>query len=77
MTLSKFLLSKTNIHELCIVTEDGYIVATFWIDYEDLFCEYLDNRLAKMEVKSDKWDYLSIVNENNSTIKVPAHFINL
>lgn len=77
MTLSKFLLTQTEAHELCVVTEDGYIVATFWIDYEDLFCRYLDNRLAKMEVKSDKWDYLSIVNENNAAIKVPAHFINL
>lgn len=77
MTLSKFLLTKTEAHELCVITEDGWIVATVWIDHEDLFKGYLDDRLAKMEVKIDKWDYLSIVNENNAAIKVPAHFIDL
>jgi hypothetical protein len=77
MTLSKFLLYKTEAHELCVITIDGWIMATVWIDSEDSFCVYLDDALEKAEVKSDKWDYLSIVNENNATIKVPAHFINL
>lgn len=77
ITLIKFLKTKTNAKELCVITESGWIVATFWIDYEDLFCGYVNNNLAQMEIKSDKWDYLSIVNENNATIKIPAHFINL
>lgn len=73
MTLREFLRTKTNELELCAICEDGWIVATCWIDYEDLF--HIPPRLADREVKNDKWEELSIVNENNASIIVPCHYI--
>jgi hypothetical protein len=75
MTLREFLRTKTNVKELCVICEDGWIVASFWIDYEDLFCGYLDNKLGDKKVKLDTWDYLPIVNGNNAEIKIPCHYI--
>lgn len=75
MTLREFLRTKTNAQELCVICEDGWIVAAFWIDYEDLFCGYLDKNLGERKVKLDCWDYITIVNENNTRIQVPCHRI--
>lgn len=46
ITLSKFLQNRTAAKELCVIREDGWIVATFWIDHEDLFMRYLDNKIG-------------------------------
>jgi hypothetical protein len=75
MTLREFLRTKTNARELCVIRESGWIVASFWIDYEDLFCGYLDNKLGERKVKLDCWDYIPIVNDNNACIKIPCHYI--
>ena len=75
MKLREFLLKKTNVKELCIIREDGYIVASCWIDCEDLF--YIPHKLADKVVKNDEWDYLSIVNENNAEIKIPCHYVDV
>ena len=77
MKLSEFLLKKTQALELCVIRDSGWIVATFFIDYEDLFSRYLDNRLGNAEVKSDEWDYLPIVNENGAKIQIWCHFIDV
>ena len=75
MKLREFLLKKTNVKELCVIRDSGYIVAICWIDYEDLF--YIPHKLADKVVKNDEWDYLSIVNENNAEIKIPCHYIDV
>lgn len=75
MTLREFLLKKTNALELCVICEDGWITATCWIDYEDLF--HIPPKLENKIVKGDKWDYLTIVNENNASIKIPCHYIDI
>lgn len=75
MTLRDFLYKKTNAKELCVIRDAGWIVASCWIDYEDLF--YIPQRLADNIVKKDEWDYLSIVNENNATIKIPCHYVDV
>lgn len=77
MTVREFLTHQTNAKELCVICECGWIVATFWIDHEDLFCGYLNNNLGKMEIKSHEWGYLPIVNENNAEIKTPCHYIDV
>ena len=75
MKLREFLLTKTNACELCVIRDSGWIVATCWIDYEDLFL--IPNRVVDNVVKNDEWGYLSIVNENNAEIKVPCHYIDV
>lgn len=75
MTLRDFLRKKTNAMELCVIRDGGWIVASCWIDYEDLFA--IPNRLADNIVKKDEWGYLPIVNENNAEIKIPCHYVDV
>lgn len=75
MTLRDFLRTKTNAMELCVIRDGGWIVASCWIDYEDLFA--IPNRLADNIVKKDEWGYLSIVNENNACIQIPCHYVDV
>ena len=77
VTLREFLLKKTKVKELCVVRKHGWIIATAWIDYEDLFCRDMNSWLLDMIVESDEWDFLPIVNENNAEIKVPCHYIDV
>ena len=51
MKLSEFLLKKTQALELCVIRDCGWIVASYYIDHEDLFDRYVDNGLGNMEVK--------------------------
>lgn len=73
MKLREYLRTKTNVYELCVIRENGWIVASCWIDHEDLF--HVPERLADKEVKKEEWDYLTIVNENNAKLKVPCHYV--
>ena len=75
MKLIDFLLNKTNVKELCVIRDSGWIVASCWIDYEDLF--YIPSRLVDKMVKKDEWGYLPIVNENNAEIKIPCHYVDV
>ena len=77
VTLREFLLKKTKVTELCVIREHCWIIATAWIDYEDLFCREMNSRLLDMIVESDEWDYLPVVNENNAEIKIPCHYIDV
>lgn len=74
-TLRDFLYKKTNVKELCVIREDGWIIASCWIDYEDLF--YIPNRLSDKIVKKDEWGYLEIVNKENVCIKIPCHYVDV
>lgn len=75
MKLKDFLHYETNARELCVIRQGGWIVASCWIDYEDLF--YIPHRLADNRVLKDEWDYLSVVNENNAAIKIPCHYVDI
>ena len=75
MKLREFLLKKTNVKELCVIRDSGWIIASCWIDYEDLFC--VPHNLKDKVVKNDEWGYLSIVNENNAEIKIPCHYVDV
>lgn len=44
MTVGEFCRSKTQPEELCVIRQDGWIKATAWIDYEDLFAIHPDIR---------------------------------
>jgi hypothetical protein len=75
MRLIEFLQNKTNVKELCVIRDSGWIVASCWIDYEDLF--YIPSRLVDKVVKKDEWGYIPIVNENNAEIKIPCHYVDV
>lgn len=75
MKLFEFLRTQTNVKELCVIRDSGWIVASCWIDFEDLFM--IPNKLGDKTVKKDEWGYISIVNENNAEIKIPCHYVDV
>ena len=77
MPLIEFLLHHTQARELCVITDGGWINATFFIDHEDLFTRYLHPDLHKAKVKSHHWDTLPVVDGKGNRVEIPAHFIEI
>lgn len=74
MKLLDFLRTRTDVKELCVITQCGYTVATCWIDYEDLFM--IPERLADKEVIEDSFGHLSVMSAANGvTMDVPCRYI--
>ena len=73
MTVREFLLYHTQIGELCVITLDGWIAATAYIDAEDLFT--LDAGLRDATVVSDKRKDVTVTT-NNGKNTFMAHFVN-
>ena len=80
-TLYYFLLHNTQAMELCAICEGGWVVATAWIYYEDLFM--IPTELMNRKVKEDKWEELTIRGKQSSsgeygnTMRIPCHYIYL
>jgi hypothetical protein len=77
MKLEQFLRHKTQCYELCVIRDSGWIIATFWIDDEDLFCGKIHPHLDDAEVVKEFWDDLTIVDENDKKVKIPCHIIDV
>lgn len=75
MLVREFLLKHTEVNELCVVRDCGYIVMTAWIDYEDLFA--INNDIGKKTVKSNEWGTISIRNHNGNKVDVDCHYIDV
>lgn len=73
MTVREFCLKRTQVNELVVIRDSGWIVATAWIDYEDIF--RLPDSVKKKLVIKDEWGKLSIVTEHGDNIDVPCHYI--
>ena len=77
MTLIDFLLHETQALELCAICEGGWVVATVWVDHEDLFASNVHPKLRERYVDCDKWDTLLTVNSKGEKVTVPCHYIYL
>lgn len=75
MSVIEFLCKKTRVGELCVIRESGYIVATAYIDAEDIF--RVHESLASSEVQKDSWGTLDIVNKSGREVTVPCHFVDV
>lgn len=73
MTVREFCLKKTQVGELCVFRECGWIIGSTWIDHEDLFT--MSDYIKDKEVKSDEWGTLTITTEHGDEINVPCHYI--
>lgn len=73
MTVREFCLKKTQVGELCVFRDDGWIVGSTWIDHEDLFT--MSSRIKDKKVKSDEWGELAVTTEHGDKIQVPCHYI--
>ena len=74
MKLYEFLLHKTRAEELCVIC-NPWIVATVWIDHEDLFIGYLNKGLKEAKVIKDDWRSLVITLDNGTRMYIQAHYI--
>lgn len=77
MTLKEFLLTKTKSCELCVIRDSGYIVATIWIDNEDLFQRNLPPQLGKQEVWQDRWGVLPVMYDDGFKRNIGCHYIDI
>ena len=77
MTLSEFLLKKTQSLELCVIRDCGWIVASYYIDHEDLFNSHLSHKLRDMEVKGDEWSAINTKFKDGKVIQIPCHYIDV
>ena len=75
MTLKEFLLKKTKVGELCIITDCGYKVGAVWIDHEDLWLGSMHHTLLLHEVKEDCWGSLIVTGKDGIHDVAPAHYI--
>lgn len=77
MTLSEFLLKKTQALELCVIRDSGWIVASCYIDHEDLFHGRLHQKLRDMEIKGDEWGVINTKLKDGKVIQIPCHYIDV
>ena len=73
ITVNNFCRRKTKAKELCIIRDEGWVVAAAWIDYEDIF--RLPQSLINKQVISDEWGTLQIADEHGQVVDVPCHYI--
>jgi len=73
MTVREFCLKKTQVEELCVFRDEGWIIGSTWIDHEDLFT--MSDRIKNKEVKSDEWGVLTIATKHGKKIQIPCHYI--
>ena len=73
MTVKEFCLHKTQVGELCVFRDCGWIIGSAWIDHEDLFT--ISNSISTKEVKKDEWGLLPVTTEHGDIIKIPCHYI--
>lgn len=75
MTVGEFCLKHTQVGELVVIRDCGYIKQPVWIDPEDIFA--IHPNYVNKEVKSDKWDTLDIITQHGDTLSVPCHYIDV
>ena len=74
VTVREFCKHKTDANELCVICDSvGWICATVWIDYEDMFC--IPGNLGDKVVIRNEWNTLPIVDSYGSTHRIPAHYL--
>lgn len=75
MTVREFCMKETQVEELVVIRDYGYIVATVWIDVEDIFS--LSDELSQREVESAEWGLISVTTEHGDKISVPCHYVDM
>ena len=76
MNLYDYLLTKTNVNELCVICRDYYVQGVVWIDHEDTFS--LPKAVSSSDiVLRDEWKAMPITDANNERKEVQCHFIHI
>lgn len=75
MKLITFLRQQTEVHELCVIRDCGYITMTAWIDSEDLF--RIPVAYQECKVLEDAWGMLAVTDKDGRAVKIPCHYIDI
>ena len=75
MLVKEFLLHHTQIGELCVIRDAGWVCSCAYIDHEDLFV--IPEHLAEQEVKIDSWGRLNVTDAHGIHSAVPCHYIDI
>lgn len=75
MTVREFCVYKTEVHQLVAIRYRGYIIATAWIDSEDLF--KLPNDIAKRPVLESSYGFLNVSGPSEDEHRVPCVFLDI
>lgn len=73
-TVNTFLRHCTDVYELCVIRDSGYIREIVWIDHEDLavHSSYSDKLVYNAE-----WGELPIVNNRGDKTYIPCRYIDI
>ena len=77
--LVDFLVHKTETHQLCVIRDGGWTVATVWIDSEDLFTRHIDKDLRNTVVVGSELGEFPIYDSNKETkeLKIPVLYVDV
>lgn len=73
MTVKEFLRKEVQVHELCIIKENGYIIETAYVDWGDLFLTNLNTK--DREVKESYVGGLQVRDSMSQISFVPVRII--
>ena len=73
ITVKEYCLYQTDLHQLCVIRECGWIVEVVWIDREDLF--RMSRSSEEMIVVETSTGELLISNNRGGETKVPCLYI--
>lgn len=75
ITVFEFCRLKTQVGELVIIRDCGYVSGSVWIDYEDLF--QIPQRYVDSKVLSDEWGTIKCTTEHGDKVMVNCHYIDV
>lgn len=75
MTVKEFCLKHTQVGELIVFREDGWISGSTWIDHKYSFA--IPESFINKIVKGDSWWGLTVTTEHGDKVSVPCHVVDL
>ena len=58
VTLTNFLLNETEANSTWYIRLNGWLVSAVYIDDEDLFVNYISDKLCNLKVTNTSWNYV-------------------
>ena len=75
MTVIQYCREKTNVHELVIIREGGWVTCAAFIDHEDLF--RLPASIARAEVIGEECGQIRLANREGGFEDAPCVYLDI
>ena len=73
--LMRYLRTCTVTHTLCVIVDNSHIVATVWIDREDLY--RIPMELYQAYATASEWGTLPVFDKTGHRTEIPCLYINI